>query len=104
MKKAFEFLLMLIIFYGAFDKAALVVAPNANTVWIVIIALVVAAGFLVLYSHIISSNEKHKLNDKIHELEGNLKTKDQEVKDAFKTKKAVEQEAEKTIPKENTEI
>lgn len=105
MKKAFEFILVLIIFYGvyaAFDKALPYVFPELAAFWIVIIALIVAALFLVLYSYIISSEARAQLNDKIHELEGTIKAKDDEVKNAFKIKQSVNAQAEESIEKDET--
>lgn len=100
MKKAFEFLLILIIFYGvysAFNDALPYMFPDLASYWIIVVSLLFSVGLLFLYSWIISSNAKNMMNEKIHALEGNLKEKDEEIKNAFKIKKAVEEEAEKTI-------
>jgi hypothetical protein len=101
MKKAFEFLLILIIFYGvysAFNDALPYMFPDLASYWIIVVSsLLFSVGLLFLYSWIISSSAKKMMNEKIHTLEGNLKEKDEEIKNAFKIKKAVEEEAEKTI-------
>lgn len=111
MKKAFELLLILIIFYGvysAFEKIFPVFVPEMKMFWVVIIALVVAAALLFLYSGIIASDTTKKvktkmtktvsdLEDRVHEKEQEVEKKDTELKNAFKIKKAVETEAEKTL-------
>jgi len=111
MKKAFEFFLMLIIFYGvysAFNAIFPMLAPEVQNFWVIIIALLVAAGLLLLYSRVITSEAQRKMqakitntikdletkvNEKVHEIE----QKDVELNNAFKIKKAVEVEAENTI-------
>jgi predicted Holliday junction resolvase-like endonuclease len=111
MKKAFEFFLVLIIFYGvysAFDDALLYVFPELKTFWIVVISLLVAAALLLLYSQIIIGSTKRKIKEKmtkvvsdleskVHEKEEEVKQKDSELKDAFKIRKAVEEEVEDTL-------
>lgn len=106
MKKTFEFSLMLIIFYGvftAFSYAALVFNPEPNTVWIAITSLLASAGLMLLYAQLVRISTQKILENKITNLEGDVRTKDQELKNAFKIKRAVEDEAEKTIPLENTQ-
>ena len=111
MKKTFEFLLVLIIFYGvysAFDDALIYIFPHLESFWIVIISLLAAAGLLLLYAHIVTTATKHKitekmtktvsdLEDKIHEKEQQVQEKDKQLHDAFKIKKAVQDEAEETL-------
>lgn len=110
MKKAFEFFLVLIIFYGvysAFDDALPYAFPNLESFWI-IISLLVAAALLLLYSQIIISSTKRRITEKmakavsdlehkVQETKAEVEKKDHELHDAFKIKKAVEQEAEKTL-------
>lgn len=103
MKKAFEFSLMLIIFYGvfaAFSDAAVMFAETPNVVWVVISSLVASALLMVLYAQLVRISAKRKLERKIVNLEEDLHNKDTELKNAFKIKKAVEEEAEKTIHSE----
>ena len=111
MKKAFEFFLVLIIFYGvysAFDDALPYAFPNLESFWIVIISLLVAAALLLLYSQIIINSTKRRITEKmakavsdlehkVQETKAEVEKKDHELHDAFKIKKAVEQEAEKTL-------
>lgn len=114
MKKAFEGLMILIIFYGvyaAFEKIFPVFVPELKTFWVIIIALLVATALLLLYSGLIASDTKkkvkekmvgaiHELENKVHEKEEEVEKKDSELKDAFKIKKAVEKQAERTLSKE----
>lgn len=103
MKKTFEFLIILIIFYGiysAFKKAALLLSQPIDQLWIVISSLVASALVLTLYSQVVRSSVIKKYKSKIKELEKELEVKDQEVDDAFKIKRDVEVEAEKTIVEE----
>ncbi len=111
MKKVFEGILVLIIFYGvysAFEKIAPVFIPELKIFWVIIIALIVAAALLLLYSSIIASGTKRKvtakmtsaieeLKTRVQEKEKEVAQKDSELKDAFKVKKAVEDEAEKAL-------
>lgn len=111
MKKAFEFLLVLIIFYGvyaAFDQIAPQFFPELASFWVVVVSLVVAAALLLLYSQIIAGSVKkkvkgrlsqamHDLEQKVQEKEKEVEKKDSELQDAFKIKKAVEDSAEKTL-------
>ncbi|MFT6829482.1 MAG: cell division protein FtsL [Candidatus Paceibacteria bacterium] len=110
MKKTFEFLLVLIIFYGvysAFDQIIPMFAPELNQFWLVIVSLLVAAALLLLYSQVIASSikkkVKEKMTEKISDLETQVKEKEEEVEqkdselqDAFKKKKIVEEAAEAT--------
>jgi hypothetical protein len=68
----------------------------------------VAAGLLLLYSQIVMGSTRRKVTEKmtkaISDLEDQVRQKDQQVQkkdtelhDAFKIKKAVENEAEKTL-------
>jgi len=100
MKKIFESFLIIIIFYGVysvFDDALPYVFPALESFWVIIASLLMSVALLVLYSSMVSSDAKKTMNEKIQVLEGDLKEKDQEIKDAFKIKKAVEEEAEKTL-------
>ena len=111
MKKAFEFFLVLIIFYGvysAFDQIAPTFFPELKAFWIVIIALLVAAGLLLLYSVVVASSAKqkvkkslietiHNLEDRVQEQQQEVEKKDSELKDAFRVKRAVEEEFEETL-------
>ncbi|MFT7327901.1 MAG: low affinity Fe/Cu permease [Crocinitomicaceae bacterium] len=111
MKKAFELVLVFIIFYGvysAFNKITSGFMPELSKFWVVIISLLVAAGLLLLYSGILVSRTKLKLTEKmtktvvelehkIHEKEVEIEHKDSELKNAFKIKHSVEEEAEKTL-------
>ena len=99
-QKVFEFVLMLIIFYGVyslFDSVAQYLFAAPETVWVVLISLVVAAGMLVLYSYIIKDSAKKQSAVKIKELEEKLHQKDSELQSAFKIKKDTEVAAEQTI-------
>ena len=111
MKKAFEFFLVLIIFYGVysvFDDALPYVFPELQLFWIVIISLLVAAALLLLYAQIIASSTKLKvtekmkkvvddLENKVHAKDEEIEQKDSELHNAFKIKKSVQDEAEETL-------
>lgn len=111
MKKAFEGFMVLIIFYGvysAFDNALPYLFPELKPFWIIIISLLVAAALLLLYSQVIVSSTKRKvkekmtkvvsdLENKVQEKEEEVKQKDSELHNAFKIKKAVEEEVEDTL-------
>ncbi len=111
MKRAFELLLVLILFYGvysAFDVGLPYVFPYISDFWIVIVSLLAAFALLVLYSMIIYGNTKKSLaqkmkqtvsdlEEKVHIKEQELKEKDTELHNAFKIKKAIEDEAEETL-------
>jgi hypothetical protein len=100
MKKIFEFLIMLIIFYGvysAFQKVALLFTSLPSDLWVVIASLIASALILSLYAILVRSSIIEKYSAKIKKLEKEVKEKDQEVHDAFKIKHDVEDEAEKTI-------
>ncbi len=79
MKKFFEFILVLIIFYGvyaAFDKAFVIIAPQTKTLWVVLSALICAALLLLLYSLIIKSDTKKEIKETLDHLNAELKNKD----------------------------
>ncbi|MCI5051138.1 MAG: hypothetical protein MRY57_02425 [Candidatus Pacebacteria bacterium] len=110
-KRIFELFLTLIIFYGVysvFDEALPYLFPNIESFWVVIIGLVVSLGLLLLYSFMVSQSTtkkvQEKMNKTVSDLEHNLVEKESEVQstkneldNAFKIKKAVEDEAEKTV-------
>lgn len=103
MKKTFEFLIILIIFYGvysAFENVAEYWLPDTSAVWVIIASLVASALILTLYSQVVRSSIIAMYKKKVEELEHEIEVKDQEVEDAFKIKHDVEVEAEKTIPEE----
>jgi len=111
MKKTFEFFIVLIIFYGvysAFDDALLYIFPNLALFTIILISLLVAAGLLLLYSQVIIGSTQHKVTEKmtqvvsdleqqVREKEEEVRKKDIELHDAFKIKKAVENEVKETL-------
>lgn len=104
MKKAFELILVLIIFYGvysAFDQVAPMILPELSSFWVVVISLIVAALLLVLYAQIIGSSVKRKLKETVSHLKKEIDAKDEEIKTASSFKNMVIKEAEETI---NTEI
>jgi len=87
--------------YSAFQKALPYVFPDMKGFWVIIIALVVAAALLLIYSAVIAGDAKRtlkqQLDDKISHLEQDVSKKDQELKDAFKIKKSVVEEGEEAI-------
>jgi len=109
MKKSFEFILVLIIFYGvysAFEKAIPVLFNNPKDIWIIVSALIVSALILVLYSFLIGSEIKLKMKKDIDELKSEIKNKnariiekDEEVKKAqsFKEDLIIEAEQSETV-------
>tara|TARA_B100001123_G_C14843875_1_gene841243 strand:- start:365 stop:685 length:321 start_codon:yes stop_codon:yes gene_type:complete len=99
-QKVFEFVLMLIIFYGVyslFDGAANYMYENPNTVWVVIISLVIAAGMLLLYSYMIKNTADKKSRAKIKDLEKRVEEKEAALDSAFRIKRETEEAAEQTI-------
>jgi len=103
MKKTFEFILVLIIFYGvfaAFEKAAIIVSDEPKTIWIALFSLIAAALLLVVYNVIISSELKSNLNTDINSLKENIKEKEIEVKQAQSFKETLIHEAEESKPRE----
>ncbi len=106
MRKAFEFILVLIIFYGvysAFDRAAPVVFENPKGIWVILVSLVLAALILVLYSFVIGGEVKRKMKKNIDVLKSEIKEKEsvilekeQEVKKAQSFKEDMIKEAEES--------
>ncbi len=79
MKKFFEFILVIIIFYGvyaAFDKAFLILAPQIHSLWVIMSALFAAVLLLLLYSLIIKDEAKKNLKETLDHLHTEIKNKD----------------------------
>ncbi|MCA9352555.1 hypothetical protein KC901_00020 [Patescibacteria group bacterium] len=104
MKKVFEFILVLIIFYGVYSVFHQV-APllfDAPKLWaVVVVSLIVSALLLFLYGYVATLSTKKKLRRRIRDLEGNLEEKEKELKEAVKFKQAIETEAEESVLKED---
>ena len=104
MKKTFEFLIILIIFYGvysAFQKAAQLLDPPLSVFWVVVLSLVASALILTLHSVMVKSTVSKKYRGEIKDLKKEVEQKGREVEDAFAIKKEVEEEAEKSIAEKN---
>lgn len=107
MKKVFEFILMVIIFYGvytAFSHAAPVVIENPKDIWVGVVALLASAALLLLYSSLVGSEVKqkmkkdlHKLQTQIVEKEALITEKEEQVKKAQSFKEDLIKEAEASV-------
>lgn len=92
MRKAFELLLVLIIFYGvysAFDQLAPMVFNTPKPFHVVGVSLITATLLLVLYAAVISRSTRVKIQKKLDDLTNEVKDrdsllqkKDQEIKRA----------------------
>ena len=106
MKKSFEFILILIIFYGvysAFNQIAPMFIEHPNSFWVVIASLLVATGLLLLYAGIIAASAKQKFTEKVSELEQEIHKKDEEIKSAKTFKENLVREAEEAIDNNSLE-
>ncbi|MCA9351770.1 hypothetical protein KC866_00020 [Patescibacteria group bacterium] len=104
-KKLFELFLTLMIFYGVyslFDRAAPILVTEPKTLWVVVLSLVVSGLLLLLYATMVSSGARKQLQHRVSELEDELETKEAELQNAFKVKRVVEEEAEASILKEES--
>ena len=110
MKKIFEFIIVLIIFYGvfaAFEKLAPLVFKEPQSIWTILSAFIVSALVLILYSFLIRREIQQKVKGDIHSLkkelrikEGVIVEKEEEIKKAQSFKKDLIEEAEKSEPLE----
>ncbi len=99
MKKTFEFILIIIIFYGIyslFGGAASYLFKNPKSIWVIITALIISILLLVLYKYSISSEVKQKMKKDIDTLKIAIKDKEIEVKKAQTFKEDLITEAEST--------
>ena len=103
MKKTFEFVLIIIIFYGIyslFDGAASYLFKNPKNIWVIITALVVSAFLLFMYKLLISSEVKGTMKKHIDTLKTEIEKKEDEIKKAKSFKEDLIKEAEESISKE----
>ena len=103
MKKVFEFLIILIIFYGvysAFDIAAVMIVASSSGLWIIIASLLASGLIVLLYSQVIRNSTSVKYKHQIQNLKRELEEAKHNLDHAFAIKKSVEEEAEKTIHEE----
>ena len=111
MKKAFEFLLVLIIFYGVYavlNQIAPMLFDNVKSFHVILTSLILAALLLVLYAQVIASEAKADLKQTLNQLHSEIKNKesliqekDAEIKRAQSFKDDVYSAAEKTIDIKN---
>lgn len=99
MKRIFEFILVLIIFYGVY-AASEQIAPfffnNIQVFWLVVISLIISTSLLLGYAVLVRSEITHQMKKDIDLLEVKIKEKDLEIKKAQSFKEDLISEAEKT--------
>lgn len=99
MKKTFEFILILFIFYGVYElfrRAASYLFDNLDQAWVVIAALVFSTLLLFIYKFTLTSHVKNKMKSEIHDLHNALKEKDLAIKKAETFKEDLIKEAEES--------
>lgn len=104
MQKVLESVLVIIVFYGvfsAFTRMDEYFQLDYPVIAIALAALLFSAGLLLMYAGVIRREMKQKLQGDIKDLKKQVKHKDHALKDAFKVKKSVEDEAEATIEDAN---
>lgn len=104
MKKVFEFLLILVIFYGvyaAFDGIAPLFWDAPELIWVILTAFVTSALLIVLYRYMVKTEVSKDLKKHIAELhldlrhkETVIKSKDSEIEKAQSFKDVLVAEAE----------
>ena len=85
MKKVFEFILVLIIFYGVysiFDGAASYLFENPKNILIVLVSLVFSTLILFIYKLVVSSEVKSLMKKDIDNLKTEVRQKDEDIKKA----------------------
>ena len=97
MKKVFEFILVVIIFYGVYElftKAAAYFFPNLDLALVILISLLFSATLLALYRFMLTHEVKTKMKGEVHALHKALKEKDEAIKKAQSFKEELITEAE----------
>ncbi len=103
MKKFFEFLLVLIIFYGVYELFAKVAENFFETldpVLVILISLIISAILLFIYRFMLTHEVKTKMKGEVHALHKALKEKDEAIREAQSFKENLIQEAEQSEPVE----
>ena len=101
MQKILETILVAIVFYGIFsaldsvNKYFELIYP---TIFIVLGALLCSSGLILWYSWSIRRETRVSMNQDVQSLRHKVQQKDKELTEVYKIKKAVEQEAEMSIP------
>ena len=103
MKKVFEFILILLIFYGVYDLFAKIAArffEAMDPAFVILISFLVSATLLFIYRFLLTHEVKNKMKGRVQELHKALKEKDEAVKKAQSFKEALIKEAEESSPVE----
>jgi uncharacterized membrane protein (DUF106 family) len=107
MKKVFEFILVLIIFYGIYElfaKIANSFFKDMDPVLVILISLIISAILLLIYRFVLIHEVKTKMKGEVHALHKALKEKDEAIKKAQTFKDELIKEAEESASLEEDNI
>ena len=99
MKRTFEFILVLIIFYGIYElfyRGSAYFFDTLDQAWVVIASLVFSFLLLFIYKLTLTADVKNKMKGEIHDLHNALKEKDHVIKKAKTFKEDLIKEAEES--------